>query len=328
MVIKRQVEPGSVFDFKIESDFAGRRLDHFLSDIFTRYSRSFFKRLIVDGEITVNTKKVKAGVILTVGDAVHVSFPRLPDAAELKAFDGELGVKIVAEHPDFLIVYKPAGLMVHRPNHYSVDVTLVDWLLRAYQELVTVGFPDRPGIVHRLDKDTSGLLIIARSNFAHMTFSKMFRMRNIEKTYWALVKGHPDRQGIIDFSIGRDPIHKHKMAHQPSSGKVRSALTHYRVLAYYADYSLLEVKIETGRTHQIRVHLAAIGHSVLGDSLYGEASKIMPRQALHAKQIAFEYEGKKMVFDWPVPEDMQRLIDQPKISGASEEDFPSRPAHS
>jgi len=139
-----------------------------------------------------------------------------------------------------------------------------------------------------------------------------------------LVKGHPDRQGTIDFPIGRDPVHKHKMKHVPASGKVRNALTYYRVLAYYPEYSLLEVRIVTGRTHQIRVHCAAIGHSVLGDAVYGEPSKLIGRQALHAKRIAFEYDGVLVSYECPVPADMQQLIDRPTISSAFEEHCPDR----
>lgn len=327
-VIKEQIEPGSTFDFIVDAADASKRLDFFLSEAFERYSRSFFKQLIADGNVLVNNKAGKASYLLKTGDQVHVTFRRLPEPIELKAFDKEFGVRVIAQHPDYLVVFKPAGLMVHKPHANATDVTLVDWLLATYPDLRIVGVADRPAIIHRLDKDTSGLLLIPRTNHAHMVFGKLFRSRKVEKTYLAIVKGHPDRQGTIDFAIGRDPVHKHKMIHLPASGKARDALTHYRVLAYYPTYSLLEVRIVTGRTHQIRVHCAAMGHSVLGDSVYGQASPLIGRQALHAHRIAFEYEGESFRYECPVPEDMQQLIDKPTISGASEEHFPNRPVHS
>jgi len=313
MAVKKQVAPGSGFVFTINEENALQRLDIYLASQFERYSRSFFKRLIGEGLILVDSKRVKAGHLLQVGEVVSVTFPRLPEFKELKAFDKDVGVKVVAEEPDFLIVYKPAGLIVHKPSEYSEDVTLVDWLLASYKELVFVGVEDRPGIVHRLDKDTSGLLIIPRNSESHKVFGDLFRARAIKKVYWALVKGHSDRSGTIDFPIGRDPVHKHCMIHLPSKGKSREALTHYKVLAYYPDYSLVEVHLVTGRTHQIRVHFAALGHPVLGDSIYGESSKLISRQALHAKQLSFTYKGKPYSFDYKVPEDMQRLINKPTI---------------
>lgn len=313
MVIQEQIEPSSRFELVVEAEAVNKRLDLFLSEIFVRYSRSFFKRLIVDGQVLVNGTSAKASCALKIGDRVVVSFPRMPEPIELKAFDVGLGVRVIAEQPDYLVVFKPTGLVVHKPHAYATDVTLVDWLVASYPDLRAVGVSGRPGIIHRLDKDTSGLLIIPRTNYAHVVFGKLFRLHQIEKTYLALVKGHPDRQGTIAFPIGRDPVHKHKMKHLPSSGKVRHALTHYRVLAYYPEYSLLEVRIVTGRTHQIRVHCAAIGHSVLGDALYGEPSALIGRQALHAQRISFEYDGIPVSYECPVPIDMQQLIDRPTV---------------
>lgn len=313
MSIKEHVAPGSNFIFTITEEDAEQRLDLYLSHLFERYSRSFFKKLISEGHITINGQSIKAGYVIKAGEQISVTFPSLPEIKYVRPFDKDIGVEVVAEEPDFLILYKPAGLMVHRPTAYAEDVTLVDWLLASYKDLVSVGVEDRPGIVHRLDKDTSGLLIIPRTSEAHMNFGNLFRDRAIEKVYWALVKGHPDRSGTIDFSIGRDPVQKHRMIHLPSRGKSRNATTHYKVLAYYPDYSLVEVRLITGRTHQIRVHFAAIGHPVLGDPLYGEPSKLIKRQALHAKHIAFDYKGTHYVYDFPVPDDMQKLIDKPTV---------------
>jgi 23S rRNA pseudouridine1911/1915/1917 synthase len=314
MIIKESVDPGSVFEFKIEVESVGQRLDVYLSDIFSAYSRSFFKRLVDEESVKVNEKKVKAGYVLREGDLILVSFPSLPEPHDLAPFDENLGIELVAEEPDFIILYKPAGVVVHKPNDYSDEVTLVDWLVSSYPHVREVGVPERPGIVHRLDKDTSGLLIVPLTVQAHQIFGDKFRDRSIAKTYWAVVKGHPERSGVIDFPIGRDPVNKNRMVHLPGKGKSRDALTEYKVLAYYKDYSLVEVRLITGRTHQIRVHFAAIGHPLIGDMLYGEPSKLIDRQALHAKKVSFEYKGKKYSFEYPVPEDMQKLLDQPVLN--------------
>jgi len=314
MVINEQVGPGKKFSFTVqEGGGAQQRLDVYLSSIFVRYSRSFLKRLIDDGLVFVDDKKVKGGHLLKAGEVISITFPSLPEAKNLKAFDKDVGVEVIAQEPDFLIIYKPAGLIVHKPNKYSQELTLVDWLLASYKELSSVGVEDRPGIVHRLDKDTSGLLIIPRNNEAHGIFGDLFRAHKVSKVYWAVVKGHPDRSGTIDFSIGRDPVHKNRMTHLPKSGLARDALTHYKVLSYYPDYSLVEVRLITGRTHQIRVHFAAIGHPLIGDIVYGQPSKLIGRQALDAKKISFQYKGNNYLFDSQVPEDMQKLIDQPTI---------------
>ncbi len=316
MVIKKQVEPGSSFTFNVTALEHNMRLDTFLSNLFTRYSRSFFKRLVDEGLVQVNGQNTKAGYELHDGYVVTITFPRLPDPQELKAFDADVGVKIVAQHDDFIVVYKPAGLMVHKPNDFCADITLVDWLTASFPELAQVGIENRPGIVHRLDKDTSGLLIIPRNNYAHALIGNLFRERKIQKTYWALVEGHPPKDGLIDLPIGRDPVHKHRMIHLPRHGHAREALTHYQARAYYERYTLLQVNLVTGRTHQIRVHCAAIGHPVVGDTTYGTTSPLIARQALHAKHIAFTYHDIPYVFDWPVPQDMQTLIDAPTISSA------------
>jgi 23S rRNA pseudouridine1911/1915/1917 synthase len=314
MIIKESVDPGSSFNFTVEVADIEKRLDVYLSDIFLAYSRSYFKRLIDKDLIKVNEKKVKAGYVLREGDKVSVTFPSLPEPKDLPPFDKDLGIKLVAEEPEFIILYKPVGVIVHKPNDYSEEVTLVDWLVSSYPHIKKVGVPERPGIVHRLDKDTSGLLIVPLTVQAHQIFGDLFRDRKIEKTYWAVVKGHPERSGTIDFPIGRDSVNKNRMVHLPKQGKSRDALTQYKVLAFYKDYSLVEVRLITGRTHQIRVHFAALGHPLVGDLLYGEPSRLIDHQALHAKKIAFEYKGEKYSFEYPVPEDMQKLLDQPVLN--------------
>lgn len=309
MTINDQITPGSTYSFEITETDVSKRLDQYIASIFTAYSRSFFKQLIDGGHVAINGKQSKTGYKLRQGDRVEIIFPSLPEAKmSLAAFEEQFKVTVIASEPDFLIISKPAGLIVHKPNKNSIETTLVDWLLACYAELKYVGIPDRPGIIHRLDKDTSGLLIIPRTQEAFGLFGELFSTRKIDKIYWAIVKGHPDQSGIIDLSIGRDPVRKNRMTHLPKNGIKRDALTSYRVLQYFQDYSLIEVRIMTGRTHQIRVHCAAIGHPVLGDIVYGEQSLLIKRQALHAKQIAFIFKDKTYSFDSQIPADMQKLL--------------------
>jgi len=314
MVINEQVASGNPIAIDVLADDVGCRLDVFLARTFVRYSRSFFKKLIDSGSVLVNQQIAKSGYILRLHDCIMVTFPSLPQATfTLDTFEKDFHVEVVARDQDFLIVNKPAGLMVHKPNDFSSDVTLVDWLLASYAELKHVGIADRPGIIHRLDKDTSGLLVIPLNNESFGLFGSLFRSRKVNKLYWALVDGHPDKCGVIDFPIGRDPHHKHRMTHFPKNGVSRDALTSYRVLAYYPKYTLVEVRIVTGRTHQIRVHFAAIGHPVLGDAVYGSQSPAINRQALHAKKISFIYKTQRHEFECAVAADMQALIDVPTI---------------
>ena len=196
--------------------------------------------------------------------------------------------------------------MVHRASSSSDEKTLSDGLVYSFKELESFEDKKRPGIVHRLDKLTSGLMVIARNIKSKAKISQMFKDRKIEKTYLAVVEGHPPKEGSIDFPIGRDRIHRHKMSHKGMES--RAALSHYKVLAYYENTSLVAVKIVTGRTHQIRVHFAAIGHSLVGDIVYGKSSKLIDRQSLHSWNLSFEYGNKLYKFTCPMPEDLKNLI--------------------
>jgi 23S rRNA pseudouridine1911/1915/1917 synthase len=299
------VKPGSSFSFTAEQD--NIRLDVFVADQFPGYSRNYFKTLIENEAVLVNEKVPhKAGLKLTIGDTVTVNFPftKIPKNYEPGALEA-LGINIVFENDDFLVINKPAGIMVHPPSEHSEDLCVTDWLMGSYKKIKYVGYTDRPGIVHRLDKDTSGLLLVALTNESHTALSDLFRNRTISKTYMAIVKGHPEKEGTINFPIGRHHTMRKRMAHVPNG---RVSETHYSVLEYFEDTALVEVKPVTGRTHQIRVHFTNQGHPLLGDFLYGQESKLMKRQALHAHKLAFEYKNKQYSFEQKAPEDFQKLI--------------------
>lgn len=215
---------------------------------------------------------------------------------------------IVDQQPDFFVINKPAGLVVHPTQSALEEVTLVNGLLHRFAEFQGFEDKERPGIVHRLDKNTSGLMLIARNQKAQIELASMFKNRQIHKTYLALVSNHPPQKGTVDLPIGRHPHERHKMS--TFGIEARPALTHYNVLKYYNDSTLIAANIVTGRTHQIRVHCAAIGHGLIGDATYGVSSKLIDRQALHAWKISFEYKGKLHEYTQPVPDDFKNALKQ------------------
>lgn len=301
------------------------RIDQFVTSQFSSYSRSFFKRLITYGHVTLNTIPVtKAGTIITAGDIIIITLPHQAPISDQNIKDYSPDIALIYQHEHFLIVYKPAGLTTHKPHALSTEITLVAWLLINYKDLAHTGAIDRPGIVHRLDKNTSGLIIIARTQYGHKLFTTMFKERTIKKTYLALVRGHTPKNGTIDLAITRHPTIKTKMTAVPLSPqaihnaitntyhnkKIRAALTHYEAIRYFDNYSLLSVTPITGRTHQIRVHLAAIGYPILGDTVYGEPSALINRHALHAYQLSFSFDGIPYSFSHPIATDMDLIIQQ------------------
>lgn len=281
------------------------RIDKFLSDQFKDYSRSYFQKLMDLGLITVNFKIIKkSSFLLKNGDQIVIKFP------EVKQFDlspKQIDFQVISVQPDFIVVNKPAGLIVHHSGKtQESEVTLVNGLLYKFQELNKFSNKERPGIVHRLDKDTSGLLLVARNTISQIGLSRLFKSRKIKKIYLAVVKGHPLKKGKIDYPISRHAFKRHMMTHTRLSGK--KALTYYKVLEYFKDSALVACRIVTGRTHQIRVHFAAIGHGLLGDKVYGYESKIISRQALHSYKISFEYRNNKYKFKAEIPKDIKDLI--------------------
>jgi len=285
-----------------------KRIDTYLSEKLPKFSRSFFKNLIETANIKVNNAVIsKPGYNVKLNDIIEVFFP-LYENIQMLDENQDLGVRVIYEHKDFLILYKPAHLIVHKPHLKSKELTLVDWIGHNFKDLTDVGSTDRPGIVHRLDKDTSGLIIVAKNNYAHMTFAAMFKDRLISKTYYAIVSGHPEASGIINEKISRDPINRNKMSTKYGHG--RDALTYYKVIKYLKNSALVQVNPITGRTHQIRVHFLAIGHPLIGDILYNESSKLIDRQALHAQRLSFVYDDIYYSFSINLPEDMAKLIDK------------------
>lgn len=301
------------------------RIDAFIAQQLPNYSRTAVQKLIDQGMVTCNNITVtKPRELVTPGNIIVIRIPEAPRLGTPVPFTGDLGVTVVFEHPDFMIINKPAGLVVHTSRRTDVpetsqqlehhQPTLVDWLLTHFHNLAAVGSPNRPGIVHRLDKDTSGLMIVAKNPQALATLSELFKQRKIQKTYWAVVTGHPPREGTIDLPIDRHPTIRHRMTHLPTAvhwqRPGRHATTHYKVIEQFANAALLELTPVTGRTHQIRVHCAAIKHPLLGDAVYGKKSSLIGRHALHAYALAFEYEGKQYRIHVAPPEDFQKLLDQ------------------
>lgn len=281
----------------------GARLDKYVSEKCPELSRTHAQGLIEDGNVLVNGQIAKSSLKLTQGDIVDIKIPPpIPSALSPE----NIPLTILYEDNDLIVVDKPAGLTVHpAPGHYTH--TLVNAVLAHVPELETEE-TNRPGIVHRLDKDTSGLIIIAKNGTAHMKLADQFKSRTVTKTYQALVQGHLSPEtGIIDANIGRDPRDRKRMA-VVSGG--REARTEYRVIKYLGNYTLLEVKPKTGRTHQIRVHLSAIGFPIVGDATYGAKSEYLSRQFLHASRLVFKLpsSGQQMEFESELPDDLREAL--------------------
>jgi len=270
--------------------------------------------VIDEGYVSINGKPTnKQSTALRVQDVVTIQFPPERQSEPKALTEKHRGIEIITQQEHFLVIFKPAGLIVHSPTARSTMPTLVDWLVTNYADISSVGAIDRPGIVHRLDKDTSGVMIIPRTNHAHTIFGSMFRNRTIKKTYIAIVHGHPQQVGVIDFPIGRDQRNPTRMTTFPHSAlgrsdAIRTSCTNYKVLEYFDEHSLIEVQPVTGRTHQIRVHFAAIGHPIVSDPIYGRSSHLIKRHALHAQKLSFQFEGTSHEYSHAIPTDMQMLI--------------------
>ena len=271
-------------EWLVEAEAAGQRLDHHLQARMPEYSRSRLQDWVKEGHVLLNGKAAKASLLLKGGERIAVTPASLPP---LRAEAEDLPIEVLYEDEAVIGINKRAGMVVHAGagNHSG---TLVNALLHRFGELSGEGGDLRPGIVHRLDKETSGVLVVARTDAAHRNLAEQFQSRTVEKIYLALVHGVVKGEaGTIEKPITRDPVRRTRMTCKLSTG--RHALTYWKVLTRYSRHTLLEVKIGTGRTHQIRVHLSSIGHPIVGDPLYGApVSKMLPeRFFLHAARLTF-----------------------------------------
>lgn len=290
-------------ELDLTADRAGERLDAYLTRAVPDLSRAHAQKLIASGAVTVNDRPTKPALRLSPGDRVHVS---LPEPRPVAPAPEPIHLAVVYEDDDLIVVDKPAGLTVHpAPGHPSG--TLVNALLAHCADLAGINGDLRPGIVHRLDQDTSGLLVVAKNDRAQLALGRQFAGREVLKAYLALVEGNPPPAGVIDAPIGRHPAQRKRMA---VVAEGRPARTRYRVVAQLAEAVLVVAVLETGRTHQVRVHFAAIGHPVVGDAVYGHRSPLIPRQFLHAWRLGFHHPrtGNWMEFEAPLPEDLRAAL--------------------
>jgi 23S rRNA pseudouridine1911/1915/1917 synthase len=319
---------------------AGQRLDQFLAAQLEGVSRSRVQLLLDQGAVAVDGRQEKASWKLRGGE--HITISGDPHPAPLKAIPEAIPLDVVYEDADIAVVNKPAGMMVHAGSGPTDDVrsrgTLVNALLYRFSKLSSTGGELRPGIVHRLDKDTSGLIVVAKNDRAHAALGAMFAARKVKKTYIALVHGSVERpRGTITAGISRDLVRRTRMTTRPTEN-ARSAVSHFEVVRHVASrfgrFTLVRVRIETGRTHQIRVHMASLGHPVVGDTLYGGAGQLtdqvaagsapsraarrkrqpeslkLGRNFLHAARIEFTHpvSGKPLELEAPLPEELETFL--------------------
>ncbi len=293
--------------YPVREEEEGKRLDVFLAEKSSSFSRSRLQGLIKRGMVTVKGKVVKSNYRVKKGEVIEVE---TPPPLETKVEPQEIPLNILYEDTDVVVVNKPAGMVVHpAAGHFSG--TLVNALLYHCQDLSGVGGKLRPGIVHRLDKDTSGVLIAAKNDYTHEFLSRQLKERTMKREYLALVQGRiGENRGIIDAPLGRHPKDRKKMA--VTEVRSRKAVTHFEVLERFEGFTFLKVRLETGRTHQIRVHLSYIGYPVLGDPQYGGKKQPfnLTGYALHAQTLGFFHPTKKeyMEFSAPLPEEFQGIL--------------------
>jgi 23S rRNA pseudouridine1911/1915/1917 synthase len=315
-----QSNESAIYEFVAAESEAGQRLDQQIANRFSNVSRSRVQELIAAGLVFVNSRVAKASHRLRTGERVQVQMqPRPP----LRAEPESIPLDILYEDADVIAVNKPAGMTVHA-GAGTTRGTLVNALLGRGQALSQSGDALRPGIVHRLDKETSGIILVAKNDAAHAKLGDAFRQREIKKTYIALVQGlMKEDRGIIDLAITRDPKRRTRMTARRSIvlGNAREARTDWRVLTHVDATSLLEVQLHTGRTHQIRVHFSALRHPVVGDTLYGAAAQLrigkitlprLPRNFLHAAKLGFAQPRTGTWIDLraPVPQDLRTFLQQ------------------
>lgn len=308
----------SIATFRVHSQDSAKRLDVFLSQKDPALSRSRIKRLIETGKVQVGGRRAKAGLRLRENDEVTLT---LPEVQRLEVQAEAIPLKVLYEDRHLIVVDKPAGMVVH-PGAGNDSGTLVNALLHRCPDLAGIGGILRPGIVHRLDKDTSGVLVVAKDDLTHRYLSEQFKKHTAKREYKGIVFGLLPDEGRVNAPIGRHPAQRKKMSARPRKG--REARTNWRVLERFRSFTLAEFRLETGRTHQIRVHLSSLGHPILGDPLYGGRKRLahinplplrqglqkMRRQALHAATLGFVHPatGETLEFSSPLPGDLAEAI--------------------
>jgi len=313
---KSSTKQYAVINFEVSSANNGSRFDHFLVQHISGSSRTLLNQSIRRGLIRVNGAEKKSSYKLKIGEIITGTL-YVPAAPTLKP--QKIPFPILYEDGDLLIISKPPGLVVH-PAHGNPDGTLVNGLLYHCQEIAGVGDDVRPGIVHRLDKDTSGIMVVAKTVQSHRLLSEEFKARRVDKEYLSLVRGiFKEKKGRIVANIDRHPINRKKMA-VCDEGRGRYAVSNWQVLEEYAGlWSLVRVKIETGRTHQIRVHMISLGHPVAGDKLYGRGRDAMqfPRQMLHAHRLQLSHPVTKELISFTAPlwDDFKQIRDGLRSTG-------------
>lgn len=301
--------------FEVTGEQEGERLDKYLSMIYPDLSRSFFQKLIKDENIFVNDTVQKANYRMKEEDLVTVT---IPDAVETAIVPEDIPLDILYEDEDVLIVNKPKGMVVH-PSAGHFSGTLVNGIMfHCKDSLSGINGEIRPGIVHRIDMDTTGSLIVCKNDESHVCIAQQIKEHSVNRIYEGIVCGNvKEDSGTIEGAIGRHPVDRKKMAINEKNGK--PAITHYKVLERFGNYTYMQFKLETGRTHQIRVHMASIGHPLLGDEVYSSGKspfKHLKGQTLHAKTIGFLHPrtGKYMEFSAPLPEYFENLLIRLKLN--------------
>lgn len=301
---------GDVESWDVDIADAGVRLDAYLADYYDQYSRSFLQKLVKDGKVLVDNRPVKNNYRLTGGEVLCV---QIPQPEQLDVSPEPIPLEILYEDEDLIFVNKPKGMVVHPAPGHSGGTLVNGLLYHCGSSLSGINGVLRPGIVHRIDMDTTGVLVVCKNDLAHNHVARQLADHSITRKYYAIVHGViTEDSGTINQPIGRSRTNRMKMAIDIMNGK--RAVTHYRVLERYKDYTYVECQLETGRTHQIRVHMASIGHPLLGDQIYGPSKvpyKNLQGQTLHAMILGFLHPTtqKYMEFEAPLPEYFQHLLD-------------------
>ena len=286
------------------------RIDKYISLVCEELSRSYVQRLIEEGKVVCNGKKVRTCVKICPGDEIVIT---LPPPQELEVEPEDIPLDVVFEDEEMMVINKPKGMVVHPANGNESGTLVNAVLFHAKGKLSGINGVIRPGIVHRLDKDTSGLIVVAKTNEAHLSLAEQIKEKTCRRVYVCLVRGNlREDEGTVNAPIGRHPTQRKKMCVTEKNS--RTAVTHYKVLERFGEYTFVECRLETGRTHQIRVHMQHIGHPVIGDEVYSGSKNPfgLHTQALHAVEIGFVHplSGEQMSFSCPIPDYMEAILER------------------